>query len=108
MPLTDSKQPVNIVTMNNEKNKTTGGNEMEQMTTDIENKVIEMMDNSELSNTPKCICRFFYKGQNLNILTGTLMPKGVNVINQFTYWKFTKEIANYIASELNVTVNIEN
>ena len=80
---------------------------MKTITASLEKRIIEMMDKSDLNKTSKCICRFFYKGQNFNILTGTLMPKGVNVMHQFTYWTFTTEIAKYIATALNLTVNIE-
>ncbi len=46
--------------------------------------------------------RFLDKGRNLNIVTGELMPKGVNVIYQTVYWRLTRETANKIATKLGV------
>jgi hypothetical protein len=44
--------------------------------------------------------RFLYRGQCLNILTGALQKKGINVIFQRHYWNFTKETAKEIALRL--------
>ncbi len=34
--------------------------------------------------------RFLYKGQNLNIDTGALRPKGINIMYQAVYWNMPK------------------
>lgn len=44
--------------------------------------------------------RFLYKGQNLNIETGQLLPKGTNVLYQTVYWNFSKTTALKIAKWL--------
>ena len=49
-------------------------------------------------------CRFMCNGQNLNICTGELLPKGTNVIDQLVYWQFTKETANKIAKWLDCKI----
>jgi hypothetical protein len=41
--------------------------------------------------------RFFFNGQTCNIETGAKQRKGINVIHQFIYWNFTKEVAKEIA-----------
>jgi hypothetical protein len=46
--------------------------------------------------------RFLDNGRNLNIATGELMPKGVNVIYQTVYWQLARETANKIATRLGV------
>lgn len=49
-------------------------------------------------------CRFLVNGQCLQIGTGNLMRKGVNVIHQWVYWRFTKETAKKIATWLDAKV----
>lgn len=44
--------------------------------------------------------RFLYHGQNLNIATGDLMPRGTNVMHQIVYWNFTRETAKKVAKWL--------
>jgi hypothetical protein len=44
--------------------------------------------------------RFLYRGQCLNILTGELQKKGINVIFQRHYWNFTRETAKEIVLRL--------
>jgi hypothetical protein len=46
--------------------------------------------------------RFMYKGRNLNISSGRLMPKGINVIHQIHYWNFPRDTAKRIAKALQV------
>ncbi len=46
--------------------------------------------------------RFLHNGRNLNIVTGELMPKGVNVLYQTVYWRLTRETANKIATRRGV------
>ena len=46
--------------------------------------------------------RFLFDGQNLNIESGELMPKGTLVINQIVYWNFPQKLSNKIAEWLNV------
>lgn len=41
--------------------------------------------------------RFLVDGQNLNVITGELMAKGVNIINQLVYWNFTRPTARKVA-----------
>jgi len=41
--------------------------------------------------------RFQIGGQTLDISTGRLQPKGINVIHQIHYWKFTKDTSEKIA-----------
>lgn len=44
--------------------------------------------------------RFMVKGRALNITTGELTQKFVNVIHQITYWNFTKDTAKKIGEWL--------
>lgn len=44
--------------------------------------------------------RFQQAGRTLDISTGHLQPKGINVIHQIHYWKFTKETSLKIAQWL--------
>jgi len=44
--------------------------------------------------------RFMVKGQALNITSGELSQKNINVIHQITYWHFTKDTAKKIAEWL--------
>ncbi len=46
------------------------------------------------------IVRFLYNGQNLNLITGELMSKGVNVMNQVVYWNFNKATIDKILKYL--------
>jgi hypothetical protein len=46
--------------------------------------------------------RFQIGGQTLNIETGELQPKWVNVMYQLVYWNFTRETAKKIAGWLGV------
>ena len=46
------------------------------------------------------IVRFQVQGQTLNICSGELQPKGINVMHQQVYWNFTKETAKKIAGWL--------
>lgn len=46
--------------------------------------------------------RFQRNGQTLNILTGELQERGINVIYQRVYWGFTKETSLKIAAWLGV------
>jgi hypothetical protein len=48
--------------------------------------------------------RFLYNGQNLNIVTGETLKKGINVMHQLVYWNFDKATAKEIAKELGVKV----
>lgn len=45
--------------------------------------------------------RFLFSGRNLNISTGELLPRGVNVIYHHVYWNFTKATAHKILGWLN-------
>ncbi|KKN28154.1 hypothetical protein LCGC14_0857200 [marine sediment metagenome] len=45
--------------------------------------------------------RFMVGGQALNICTGELNPKHINVINSIVYWNFTKKTISKIAGWLN-------
>lgn len=55
---------------------------------------------SELTNEGNVPVRFMYRGQSLQITTGELCPKGINIMNQIVYWNFTKETAKKIANWL--------
>lgn len=46
--------------------------------------------------------RFLYDGGALNIETGHVQPRGINVIYQRVYWNFTRQTAREIAKTLNV------
>ena len=50
--------------------------------------------------------RFLYHGQNLNIITGDLQPKGLNILYQIVYWHFKKEtiekILKYLGNDVKV------
>ena len=46
--------------------------------------------------------RFLHKGGALNIITGNVQPRGINVIYQQFYWNFARETALEIAKLLNV------
>jgi hypothetical protein len=46
--------------------------------------------------------RFLYKGQNLNIVTGRLLPKGTPVIHQMVYWGIPASVARKIEKWLGV------
>lgn len=48
--------------------------------------------------------RFLYRGQCLNIVTGDLQTKGINVIYQWHYWNFTAATAREIAQALGTDV----
>lgn len=41
--------------------------------------------------------RFMHEGRNFNVTTGHLQKKGINVIHQTFYWRFTRETAKKIA-----------
>ncbi len=44
--------------------------------------------------------RFQINGQTMNISTGELQPKGINIINQLVYWNFSKDTSKQIAEWL--------
>lgn len=44
--------------------------------------------------------RFQINGQTLNIVTGDLQTRGINVMYQIVYWNFTKETSQKIANWL--------
>lgn len=44
--------------------------------------------------------RFQINGQTLNIVTGDLQARGINVMYQIVYWNFTKETSQKIANWL--------
>ena len=46
--------------------------------------------------------RFLQNGQNLDVITGELMPKGINIMHQIVYWNFDKETGKEIANLLGV------
>ncbi len=46
--------------------------------------------------------RFLYNGGALNIITGHVQPRGINVIYQRVYWNFSRETALEIAKLLDV------
>ncbi len=46
--------------------------------------------------------RFLHDGRALNIETGALDKKGINVMHQLTYWAFNKETSRKIAKWLEV------
>jgi len=48
--------------------------------------------------------RFLYRGQCLDIVTGDLQAKGINVIYQRHYWNFTAATAREIAKALGTDV----
>jgi hypothetical protein len=48
--------------------------------------------------------RFLYRGQCLDIATGELQAKGINVIHQLHYWNFTAATALAIAKALGAGV----
>jgi hypothetical protein len=48
--------------------------------------------------------RFLYRGQCLNIVTGDLQTKGINVIYQWHYWNFTTATAMEIAKALGTDI----
>jgi hypothetical protein len=50
--------------------------------------------------------RFLYKGQCLDIVTGELQKKGINVIFQRVYWNFTAATAREVAKTLGHDVRI--
>ncbi len=50
--------------------------------------------------------RFLYKGQCLNIVTGELQKKGINIIYQRHYWNFTADTAREIAKTLGDDVRL--
>lgn len=52
-------------------------------------------------------CRFMFKGQALNIYTGKLDKKGVNVMYQTHYWNFDTKLARMIKQELGRDVMIK-
>jgi len=66
-------------------------------------QVHHFSEHSIKSGTP---CRFMFKGRNLNIVTGALQRKGVNVIYQRVYWNFDQAAAKQIASILGCKVII--
>jgi hypothetical protein len=41
--------------------------------------------------------RFLINGRNLNIETGELLSKNINVIHQIHYWKFSRDTSKKIA-----------
>ena len=47
--------------------------------------------------------RFLVNGRALNLSTGELQQKGINVIHQMCYWNFTRETSKKIAKWLNAT-----
>jgi hypothetical protein len=46
--------------------------------------------------------RFLHNGGALNIISGHVQPRGINVIHQCVYWNFTRETAQEIAKLLDV------
>ena len=46
--------------------------------------------------------RFLHNGGALNIITGQVQPRGINVIYQRVYWNFSRETASEIAKILGV------
>lgn len=51
--------------------------------------------------------RFMKGGGSLNIETGHVSPRGVNVIHQIVYWNFTKETAKKIADWLGARASFD-
>ena len=49
-------------------------------------------------------CRFMSSGRCLNIVTGELQPRGINVMHQRVYWNFSLETAKEIAATLGCRV----
>ena len=69
---------------------------MDKLTEDQINEVSnEMVPESE--GMP---VRFQKDGQTINIGTGERQPKGINVIHQHVYWRFTKATSRKIAGWL--------
>jgi len=50
--------------------------------------------------------RFLFKGQSLNIETGDLTPRNINVLYQTIYWNFSKDIVKKIPSFLGNDVTV--
>jgi hypothetical protein len=50
--------------------------------------------------------RFLYQGRCLDIVTGALDTKGINIIHQRHYWHFTAATAREIASALGEGVRV--
>lgn len=46
--------------------------------------------------------RFLHNGQCLNLITGEVQPKGINIMYQTVYWNFTKATSKKIAGWLNI------
>lgn len=46
--------------------------------------------------------RFMFQGRSLNIVTGELCKKGINIMYQIVYWNFEEETSKKIASWLGV------
>lgn len=62
-------------------------------------QIAEVKDEMTLTGDP---VRFLHNGQCLNIVTGELMKKGINIMHQIVYWNFDKETSRKIASWLGV------
>jgi hypothetical protein len=59
-----------------------------------ETQIAEVRSEMVKDGTP---VRFQINGQTLNLTTGELQPKGINVLYQLVYWNFTKETSKKIA-----------
>lgn len=63
-----------------------------------EAQIAEVKSEMVKNGTP---VRFQINGQTLNLTTGELQPRGINVLYQLVYWNFTKETAKKIAGWTN-------
>lgn len=72
------------------------------MANKLSNLEIEYINRHFASDKNSTVVRFLKDGKNLNIVTGELMPKGTNVINQIHYWNFPKWLSLEIAEWLSV------
>lgn len=66
----------------------------------LNNSEIEYVRFNLVSDKQATVVRFLKDGRNLNIETGYLLPKGINVINQIHYWNFPKWLSLEIAKWL--------
>jgi len=64
-------------------------------------QVIEVKKELIENGTP---CKFFINKQNIEIVNGNVLPKGINTIYQYHYYSFTKKTAKKIASWLGAKV----
>lgn len=67
---------------------------------EIKKEMVKWRYCPEPTSADPCPVRFLIGGQCLNIETGNLQQKGINVIYQQVYWNFTKETSKKIAKWL--------